>query len=827
LLTLDRSTVRLDARVPDKLEAIRGVGRLLVESGHIKAGYVDSMLAREKVADTYLGNGVAIPHGLPKDRELIVRTGIAVLQVPAGVEWNPGERVRLVVGIAARSDEHLEILANLTRVLDNEVALRRLAETRDIALVIEVLSHGAPAAVPVPARSELTDLPRRVEVALTRSAGLHARPATVFVELAKQFVAEVRVGYGAKFANGKSLMSLLKLGVERGGRIRISAQGPDEAEAVAALAEAVGRGLGDEHEVREVVTHGWVPAQVEATVPGLSAAPGLAIGRLHSIRRRKLVFEATARDPVAEEHRLHQAIAAALVDLERLHHEVQEHSGAAEAAIFLAHREFLEDPELIGAALALIRLGHSCGWAWQKVVTDQAHEMEAVADPVVSGRAVDLRDVGTRVLRLVAGVVDEVLSLPSEPVLLVAEDLAPSDMAKLDPAVVLGLCTALGGPTSHTAILARSLGIPAVVGAGPAVLHQPDGALAILDGSNGVLYVGPSPADLEAAHALQKELRVLRDAEHRTRFEPAVTRDGHRVEVVANIGLVSEAEQAVLAGGEGVGLLRTEFLFLERAAAPTEEEQYNAYAAMATALNGLPLILRTLDVGGDKQLPYLGLPAEDNPFLGVRGIRLCLARPELFLTQLRAAYRASKHGLVKLMFPMVATLEELLAGRELAERARKEVGAEPLEIGIMVEVPAAAEMADAFAPHVDFFSVGTNDLTQYVLAMDRGHPVLSPQADGLHPAVLRMIDRTVRAATAAGKWVGVCGGVAGDPLGAAILIGLGVFELSVSIPAIPAIKARIRRLELAEAQELARRALRCTSAAEVRRLATPAAEAGP
>jgi phosphocarrier protein FPr len=275
----------------------------------------------------------------------------------------------------------------------------------------------------------------------------------------------------------------------------------------------------------------------------------------------------------------------------------------------------------------------------------------------------------------------------------------------------------------------------------------------------------------------------------------------------------------VNAGGEGVGLLRTEFLFLERPQAPTEEEQYSAYAQMVKALNGLPLILRTLDVGGDKRIPYLDLPAEENPFLGLRGIRLCLARPELFLTQLRAAYRAAKHGPIKLMFPMISMLEELAAARQLAEQARQETGAAPLEIGIMIEVPSAVEMADHFAAEVDFFSVGTNDLTQYVLAMDRGHPVLSAQADGLHPAVLRMIDRAVQAMRSAGKWVGVCGGIAGDPLGAAILAGLGVAELSVSIPAIPAIKAKIRKLSLAHAQELARRALRCRSAAEVRALA--------
>jgi phosphoenolpyruvate-protein phosphotransferase len=294
--------------------------------------------------------------------------------------------------------------------------------------------------------------------------------------------------------------------------------------------------------------------------------------------------------------------------------------------------------------------------------------------------------------------------------------------------------------------------------------------------------------------------------------------------VVANIGAAAEAEQAVDAGAEGIGLLRSEFLFLGREEPPGEDEQFAAYSAMTRALNGLPLIIRTLDVGGDKEVPYLSLPAEQNPFLGVRGIRLCLARPDLFRPQLRAIYRAAASATknnvcpVKIMFPMIATLEELLAARAIAEEVRRELAAPALEIGIMIEVPSAVLMAPELAAHADFFSVGTNDLTQYTLAMDRLHPSLARQADALHPAVLRMIDMTVKAAKAAGKWVGVCGGMAGDPRGAAILAGLGVRELSMSIPSVAAIKARLRSLAFADMEALARRALACKNAAEVRAL---------
>jgi phosphoenolpyruvate-protein phosphotransferase len=290
---------------------------------------------------------------------------------------------------------------------------------------------------------------------------------------------------------------------------------------------------------------------------------------------------------------------------------------------------------------------------------------------------------------------------------------------------------------------------------------------------------------------------------------------------VANIGGPAEAEQAVNAGAEGVGLVRTEFLFLNRAAPPSEEEQYEAYLQMVQALAGLPLIIRTLDIGGDKEVPYLNLPPEDNAFLGVRGIRLCLSKPELFLPQLRAIYRASQHGPVKIMFPMVSTIEDLTAAQDMAEQVRQEIGAEPVETGIMIEVPSAAVMADQLAKECDFFSIGTNDLTQYTLAMDRLHPLLAKRADGLHPAVLRLVDQTVRAAKAEGKWVGVCGGIAGDPQGAILLAGLGVSELSMSIPSIAAVKARLRGISLAYAQTLAKQALDCRNAAEVRRLPFP------
>ena len=407
-----------------------------------------------------------------------------------------------------------------------------------------------------------------------------------------------------------------------------------------------------------------------------------------------------------------------------------------------------------------------------------------------------MHDIGQRVLRLLAGAEHSAPRLPDEPVILVADDLTPSDTAQLDPKRILGLCTASGGPTAHTAIIARSLDIPCVVGAGAAVLELKSGTVCILDGSAGKLYIEPSAEDIESAKRFQVDLENRRNEEYATRYEPAVLVDGHRVEVVGNIGKAAEAAAAVEAGAEGIGLMRTEFLFLDRETPPSEDEQFEAYTEMTRALNGLPLILRTLDIGGDKIASYISLPKEENPFLGVRGIRLCLRQPGIFLPQLRAIYRASTDRTDQDHVSDDQHPGGSVAAKELAEQVRKELGVPPVEIGIMVEVPSTVLMAAEFAKEVDFFSVGTNDLTQYTLAMDRMHAALAKNVDGLHPAILRMIDMTVRAAKGAGKWVGVCGGVAGDPIGAAILTGLGVTELSMSLPSIAAVKASLRKIRL-------------------------------
>jgi phosphoenolpyruvate-protein phosphotransferase len=396
--------------------------------------------------------------------------------------------------------------------------------------------------------------------------------------------------------------------------------------------------------------------------------------------------------------------------------------------------------------------------------------------------------------------------------------LSPSDTASFDPARVLGFGSVEGGPTSHIAILARALGIPAVVGAHESILGLAENTLVILNGTDGILTIDPAPDVLELARLAQQRLQEARRLAQEQAAMPAISKDGRRVDVTANAGSVADAAAAVMKSADGIGLLRTEFLFLERTTSPSEEEQFGVYRAIAETMQSRPVIVRTLDIGGDKPLPYIQLKPEMNPFLGERGIRLCLNRPELFREQLRAILRAARFGNLRIMFPMVSDILELRQARSLVDELRAELGAPAVQVGIMVEVPSAALMAEVFAPEIDFFSIGTNDLTQYTLAVDRGNSALASKHDGLHPAVLRLIAHTIDAAHRYGKRADICGELGSDAAAIPILLGLGMDELSVSIPSVPSVKAQVRALNISQVQSLAHEALDCSTAQEVRAL---------
>ncbi len=451
-----------------------------------------------------------------------------------------------------------------------------------------------------------------------------------------------------------------------------------------------------------------------------------------------------------------------------------------------------------------------------------ASEFEDIGDDYFSARAADVRDIGAQLIRELLGLGQLGFAHLTEPSVIAAYDLTPSETVTIPTGMALAFVTEIGSPTSHTAILARSLGIPAVVGVGGAEIA--DGVTLAVDGDAGSVWVSPSQSTVTALLQRKADLDAMREIAAEHAAEPAITRDGHQIEVVANIGNPSDAVRADAAGAEGVGLFRTEFLFIDRGSSPSEEEQYEAYRAVFETFGSRPVVVRTLDVGGDKEVPGIELEEELNPFLGVRGIRLTLAESELFASQLRALLRAAVGANLKLMFPMVATLSEIEQARAAVESAAAELDAagipraESFEMGIMIEVPSAAVTADLLAPHVDFFSIGTNDLTQYTLAVDRTNPAVAPMADALHPAVLRLIRSVIEAAHANGKWVGLCGELAGDPTAAPVLLGLGLDEWSMNPPAVPMVKARVRTLSVDECRDVAQRCLEATSAERVREI---------
>ncbi len=533
----------------------------------------------------------------------------------------------------------------------------------------------------------------------------------------------------------------------------------------------------------------------------------------------------SVENPESELARLERALSVAAHQLEKVQQKAGVEAGSEEAAIFEAHSLFLSDPSLLGLARSLIedqRINAEAGW--HEAIGTFARKMDELEDEYLRARAADVRDVGQRVLRILVGVEETAGEALSQPSIVVARDLSPSDTMRLDKKLVLAFCTAEGGPTSHTAILARSLGIPAVVGLGPDVLAVPDNANLAVDGGRGLVIVNPSPETLHEFEVRRLQAKSRSEADLKRAHEPAVTRDGHRVEVVANVGWIEGASESLEYGAEGIGLLRTEFLYLDRRSAPTEEEQFAAFRRILESMETRPVVVRTLDVGGDKELPYIDLGSERNPFLGWRAIRMCLDQPEFFKVQLRALLRASPGHDLRIMFPMVSTLDEVRQAKDLLGQARKEVEDAGLEIapgiqvGIMVEVPAVAVMARHFASEVDFFSIGTNDLAQYTLAAERTNQRVAHLSDGLHPAVLRLVKEVVMAADEAGIWVGLCGELAGEAEAIPILLGLGIDELSMAPASIPGAKAILRAWTLRHAQAVAAEALTLDSAAAVREL---------
>ena len=568
------------------------------------------------------------------------------------------------------------------------------------------------------------------------------------------------------------------------------------------------------------------PPEAGAVLSGVAASPGIAIGPAHHLGGPAAPPpDREAGDPASERRLLEHALAEARITIEHDRELVARRAGRAEAEIFNAHLALLDDEALLAPAGRSIDAGESAERAWQSAVDEVAAIYRGLPEPLLQERAVDVLDVGRRVLAALApeapGAVAGAGDGDDEPAgVVIADELTPAGAAALDPDRVLAIATARGSATSHAAILARGLGLPAVVGLGERVLAISVGSTLLLDGDGGTITVDPPDDTVRDAIRRRERLQARAAVAREHALEPAVTRDGHRIEVFANLGSADQAAPAVALGAEGVGLLRTEFLFLDRAELPGEDEQVETLRQIALALDGRPLVVRTLDAGADKPIPALAMPVEENPFLGVRGLRLALARPEILATQFRAILRVAADHPVSTMMPMVATLAEIMAARTILEQARADTGVRTaMELGIMVEIPAAALTAAQLARHVDFFSLGTNDLTQYTMAAERGDARLAALLAGPQPAVLRLVRETVQAAAAHGRWVGVCGELAGDPAAAVLFAGLGVTELSMSSAQIPEVKAALRGIELGQAQAAAIAATRADDAQGARALA--------
>jgi phosphoenolpyruvate-protein phosphotransferase/dihydroxyacetone kinase phosphotransfer subunit len=801
--------------------------QLMAAAGGLEDGTLGTSLERIQQAldSVYSEDGVLI----------LMDLGSAVMTTEMLLESLPVEkraRVRMSNAPLVEGAIAAAVAAAQGEDLD---AVQRAAETA--MDTPKVVIEGEPAAAIEPPKA-IAGPVESAELVVPNPVGLHARPAVLFVRTALGFASQITVQNitrNGRVADAKSMMQVGNLAAARQGEtVRIVARGEDARQAIAALSELVRAGFG-EMEVTQaapvrVARIERAPAALEVPagpppprLEGIGVSEGFVVASAFVYRRTEpKVVRTTVADVQVEVERLQKALDITQDRLEQIRQRVAVEANDQTARIFEFHRMMLADPELVGAMKDKIcRQRWNAEAAVDAVISDWVERFDGLQDEVMRARAVDVRDVGNRVLAQLAGEgASDLSDLPGE-VIVVADDLVPSETALLDRSKVRGIATASGGETSHTAILARMLGIPAVAGLGAAILAVSTGTRLGLDGETGVVEVNPSPEVLRRYQGRQERLQVAQVEALKHAHEPAITLDGRRVEVVANIGDVASAQEAVRYGAEGAGLLRTEFLYLGRSELPDEEEQFAAYRAIAETMGQRPLVVRTLDVGGDKQLPYLDIGPELNPFLGVRAIRLSLQRPDVFQPQLRAILRAGMGHNIKIMFPMVATRGEILRAREALEQARSDLRragqavAEQVEVGIMVEIPAAAIISPALAAEVDFFSIGSNDLTQYTLAADRGNEKLAYLYHGLDPSVLHLVRMVIEAGHGAGKWVGLCGELAGQSAAILILLGLGLDEFSMTPRAIPLAKQLIRRLHAGKMVSLAEEVLTLATADQV------------
>ena len=560
-------------------------------------------------------------------------------------------------------------------------------------------------------------------------------------------------------------------------------------------------------------------------ISGILASPGIAFGKALLLKEDEIVInqgKISADQIDVEINRFLEARTKSAAQLEAIKEMAGRTFGEEKEAIFEGHIMLLEDEELEGDIRSFIKDNKaSADKAIYEVIEQYAKMMASLDDPYLRERATDFRDIGTRLVKNVLGIAVVNLSTIDEEVILVAKDLTPSETAQINLKYVLGFVTDIGGRTSHTSIMARSLELPAIVGTNDITARVNNGDMLILDGINNQIIINPTAEQLAEAKKFQAQFQAEKDELAKLKDLPAITLHGHQVEVCANIGTVKDTEGAIRNGAEGVGLYRTEFLFMDRDALPTEEEQFKAYKEVAEAMPDQPIIVRTMDIGGDKELPYMNFPKEMNPFLGWRAVRIFFDREDIMHAQLKAILRASAFGKLRIMFPMIISVEEFRSLKATVEQLKAELRAdgkafdESIEVGIMIETPAAAVMAHHLAKEVDFFSIGTNDLTQYTLAVDRGNEMISAMYNPLSPSVLTLIKMVIDASHDNGKWTGMCGELAGDERATLLLLGMGLDEFSMSAISVPRIKKLIRNTNFEDVKAMADQALSYATAAEI------------
>jgi multiphosphoryl transfer protein len=788
------------------------------------AGEIVTLPASAHAVSIRTAHGIEVLIHVGIDTVQLGGRGFEALVQPGAVVHAGDELIRVDLDLVARGAKSLLTPIVVTSMDGLHLRQRRTAGAVAAGDLLFEIAGVAPTAN-ITSAAEVATAAQTLIVALRQ--GLHARPAALLAQRAKSFSAQTTLTAHGRTANARSVVAIMALGVRQGDELTIHAGGADARQALAGLVA----GIQDALRMESAAGHAAAAPVSAAATPrpehpagvlsGVTAVAGFAVGRATRIERREIAVTEYGAGPMHESAELELARSHVRTRLER----VAETGGATRREIITAHLEFLDDPQLHDAAHEFIAAGKGAGFAWRAAIRRSIAALEALDDSRLRERADDLLDVESHVLLALAGEARPMnIPLPERAVL-IADDLLPSELTALDRQRLVAICLGGGGATSHVAILAAAMEIPMLIGIGAAIRDIGDGATVIVDADSGVVQTAPTITAIEQARSAV-ESRLIRRAKLQAEAQTDCRAlDGTRVEIFANLGSVMDAAAAVANGAEGCGLLRTEFLFIDRDTAPDEAEQLAAYQAIAAELGSRPLILRLMDVGGDKPLRYLPLPVEDNPALGLRGVRTALARPDLLRTQLRAALRVQSLGNVRLLIPMITDVAEILAVRGVIDELLTTLGIQVrVELGAMIETPAAALTASSLIREVDFLSIGSNDLTQYTLAMDRGHPELAGRTDALHPAVLKLMAAAASAGVAAGKMVAVCGGVAADRFAVPLLLGLGVRELSVVPAAIPAIKRQIRALRISDCRELAIRCLDLASSAEVRALVAQTVE---